>query len=64
MRKPKNMPLTITLSVEAYRKIGELNPNQKQTENIRTLLEAVCHWKGNFFQLLSAITEYQPKKND
>jgi hypothetical protein len=55
MKKTKNMPLTITLSVEAYRKIGELAPNHKQTETIRTLLEAIVYFRGNYYELLATI---------
>lgn len=53
--KPKNMPLTITLSVEAYRKIGDLAPNHKQTETIRNLLEAIVYFRGNYYELLAII---------
>jgi hypothetical protein len=56
MKKTKNMPVTITISIEAYRKIGELSPNQKQTETIRNLLEAICFYNGNFFELLALIS--------
>ena len=62
MKKKKTLPLTITLSVEAYRKIGELNPNQKHTETIRSLLEAVVYFSGNFFELLAIIANNRTKK--
>ena len=62
MKKNKNIPLTITVSLEAYRKLGELCPNQKQTNTIRTILEAVTHFKGNYFQLLASISEWKENK--
>ena len=55
--------MTITCSIDAYRKIGELAPTQKQTVTITQILEAIVYFKGNYYELLSAIgTTQQAKK--
>ena len=63
MKKTKNTRMTITCSIDAYRKIGELAPTQKQTVTITQILEAIVYFKGNYYELLSAIgTTQQAKK--
>ena len=51
----KTLPVTITLSVEAYRKIGDLVPSQKASVTIRQMLESTIYFKGNFYELLATI---------
>lgn len=60
--KEKKLSLTITLSQSAYRRLGELAPTHKQSETIRNILEATLFFKGNFYDLISLIT--QDKKSD
>jgi serine protease inhibitor len=55
MKKQPVTRMTITCSVDAYRKIGEIAPTQKQTETIRQILESIVYFKGNFYELLAII---------
>jgi hypothetical protein len=61
--KEKKLSLTITLSQTAYRRIGELAPTHKPSETIRNVLEAVNFFKGNYYDLVSLITN-PPKKEE
>ena len=56
MKNLKNTRLTITISQEAYRRVGELSPNTKQSETIRLILEAITAYNGNLYDLLHRIT--------
>lgn len=55
MKQSKNVRMTITCSIEAYRKIGELAETQKQTQTITQILESLVYFKGNFYELLALI---------
>ena len=61
--KEKKLSLTITLSQTAYRRLGELAPTHKPSETIRNVLEAINFFKGNYYDLVSIITN-PPKKDD
>lgn len=63
MKKQQSTRMTITCSMDAYRRVGELAPTTKQTETIRQILEALVYFKGNFYELLATIgTSQQTKK--
>lgn len=47
--------MTITCSIEAYRKIGEIAPTQKQSVTITQILEAITKFKGDYYELLAKI---------
>ena len=55
MKKKQTTRMTITCSIDAYRRVGELAPTQKQTETIRQILESLVYFKGNFYELLANI---------
>ena len=55
MKQSKNIRMTITCSIEAYRRIGELAQTQKQTQTIAQILESLIYFKGNFYELLAII---------
>lgn len=55
MKQSKNVRMTITCSIEAYRKIGEIAQTQKQTQTITQILESLVYFKGNFYELLALI---------
>ena len=56
----KTLRVTITVSTDAYRALGEINPTQKASLNIRQILEACVYFKGNFYELLATIAQ-KPK---
>ena len=55
MKKKQTTRMTITCSIDAYKRVGELAPTQKQTETIRQILESLVYFKGNFYELLANI---------
>lgn len=61
--KEKKLSVTITISQTCYRKMGELAPTHKPSETIRNVLEAVNMFKGNYYDLISLITQ-PPQKNN
>lgn len=61
--KNKTTRMTITCSVDAYRRIGELAPTQKQTVTITQILESLLYFKGNYYELLAVIGTSQQAKN-
>lgn len=63
MKKPQNTRMTITCSIDAYRRVGELAPTQKQTETIRQILESLVYFKGNFYELLATIGTSKKNKH-
>ena len=63
MKKTQTTRMTITCSLDAYRRIGDLAPTQKQTETIRQILESLMYFKGNYYELLAVIgTSNKAKK--
>jgi hypothetical protein len=61
--KKKTTRMTITCSIDAYRKVGELAPTQKPTESIRQILESLIYFKGNYYELLGMIGTKNKDKN-
>ena len=54
--KQKKLTLHITISVDAYRKLGDLAPTHKQSEIIRLIIESVQYFKGTLYELLGTIS--------
>ena len=54
--KQKKLNLHITISIEAYRAIGNLAPTHKQSEVIRLIIEACQYFNGNLYDLLGQIS--------
>ena len=55
MKRTKNVRTTISCSIEAWRKIGEIAPTQKQTTTITQILESIVKFKGDYYELLARI---------
>ena len=59
-----NIRTTITASPEAMKKLEELQPNQKATETIRNILEAIVYFDGSIYDLLHTIAGNRSKEKD
>tara|TARA_E500000331_G_scaffold310121_1_gene316704 strand:- start:180 stop:371 length:192 start_codon:yes stop_codon:yes gene_type:complete len=63
MKKTAQIRTTVTCSLDAYRRLGEIAPTQKPAETLRQIVEAMIYFKGNYYDFLSLIGGSQKKRD-